>query len=757
MLVTKKYCFVIILVFFYLTTFSQYRIEGTVKSNNKAVPFASVYIEITHQGVTTDDDGNFKLIHSKAVCTLIISSIGYATQQVFINFNLADSNVKVIDVELVETSESLDAVIIIDQQSGLTRKTPYAVSDIDMKSITRQFNTGGLAAALTEIPGISGATLGVGIVKPFVRGLGFSRVVTIFQNNKLENHAWGQDHGLGLNSLGVSKVDVIKGPASILYGSGAIGGVLLVKDDEFYLNNTKISGRLGSAFNSVTKGVRTFASLGKTFENDLFFAVDAAFENHADYKDGNNRIIGNSRFNNQNIRVHAGLNKTKFKNKLSFTYLNQNLGIISDDELEASLATTRNDRDMQLPFQEVKDYLVSYTQESFHNKFQTYVHLSHHFNDRSEIESDFDAVDLGLDQYHTFISGRISFNEKQNFKHTFGFQTSFIKTQNKNNSQEILIPDANIFDIGTYYLVSKQLNSVFLQAGLRFDYRKVTAFADKPLFVASNFILPGNPENRQLSSDFSGLTSSLGATFNLSEFQNIKLNLSSGFRAPDLAELFSNGEHPGTSRFEVGNANFEREQSFQTDVSYAIETKGFKLGASVYYNTISNYIFFTNTGETRPEDGLQIWEFQQENAQLYGTEMSVNYKLSDAISLQSTAALVRGTLSESEENLTFIPADNYSFGLSFTPSFLKSTQIETDLTHFSRQNRPGFNEIETPAYTLLNTKVTKNFNWGSNKLTASMSVNNLLNKTYVDHLSILRAFEIPNPGRSFLTMLRWSF
>lgn len=754
---SNKYFLVFVGCLSYFTHYSQFIVEGQILCNNEPISFASIYIENTTIGATTEADGTFMIESSEAIFNLVISSIGYQKKIVSINFNSKSKNYKRLNIELIKDIESLDAIVIIDKQTGLTKKTPYAVSDLEMKTIFRQFNPGGLAASITEIPGISGATLGIGIVKPFIRGLGFSRVVTIFQNNKLENHQWGQDHGLGLNNLGVSKVNVIKGPASILYGSGAIGGVLLVIDDEAYLNSNKLTGNIGSSFSTVSNGIKTFASIGKRFNNHIFFAVEAAVENHADYKDGNGRIIGNSRYNNQNFRIHTGLDKTNFKNKLSFTYLNQNLGIISDDELEESLATRRNDRSMQLPFQEVKDYLISYTQESFHDKFQTYFHISHHFNDRSEIEESFDLIDLGINQNHTFLSGRISLNQKQNIKHSFGFQSSFVKTLNKNSAQEILVPDAETFDIGAYYLGSKQLNTIYLQAGIRFDYRKVTAFADRALLVDFGFILPGNPENRQLSTDFSGLTGSLGATFNLSKFQNIKINLSSGFRAPDLAELFSNGPHPGTSRFEVGNVNFEREQSFQTDISYALETSNFTLGASVYFNTISNYIFFANTGETRPEDGLQIWAFQQENAQLYGAELSLNYKFSEEISLSSTAALVRGTLRKSDENLTFIPADNFSLGVNYKPKFLKSTDIDTRLTHFAKQNRPGFNEIETPAYTLLNLGVTKDFRWGNKKLTASISANNLLNTTYVDHLSILRAFEIPNPGRSILTMLRFSF
>lgn len=749
--------FIYILFIFTGSIQAQYTVEGNVTSNIGAIATVSVYIENTNNGAVTDIYGGYIITSEQDKFHLIFSALGYQTQRIFIDFNQENYSKKLLNVYLVEQIESLDAITIIDQQSGLTRQTPYAVTAIDMKTMQSRFNPGGLAASITELPGISGATLGTGIVKPFIRGLGFSRVVTIFQNNKLENHQWGQDHGLGLNNLGVSRVDVVKGPASILYGSGAIGGVLLVKDDEFYLSSKKLSGNFGSSFNSNSLGNRNFLSLGQSFKNNLFFAIDAAIENHADYKDGDNRIIGNSRFNNQNIRVHTGIDKEQFKNKLSFTYLNQNLGIIEDDELNETMATTRNDRQMQLPFQKVTDYLVSYSQETFHDKFQTFLHTSYHYNDRSEIEEDFNEVDLGINQHHTFISGRISLTQKNNFKHSFGFQSGFLKTLNKNDAQEILIPDANTFDIGAYYLGSKKLDKIFLQAGLRFDYRKTTAFADRDLLVDYGFVLPGNPPNQQLSTEFNGFTGSLGATFTLNNVSNLKVNVSTGFRAPDLAELFSNGPHPGTNRYEVGNENFEREQSLQTDLSYALKLEKLEFGASIYYNSISNYIFFTNTGNIRPEDGLQIWEFQQQNANLYGTEWQLKYIFNEQFNANATAALVRGTTNNFKDNLTFIPTDNYSLALNYLPSFIKELQLETNVSHFSAQNRPGFNEIATPAYTLFNLGMTKNFDFGNDKLTVSIRANNLLNETYVDHLSILRAFEIPNPGRTFLVMLTYKF
>ncbi len=735
---------------------NQHIVSGVILSNNKPVPFATIYEKGTSSVTQSDSHGNFslQLITSKTI--LEISAIGYTTKVKNVDFE--NSGSLYLSIDLKESALELDAVVIIDKQSGLTRRTPYALTQVDMQHISQSNNAGGIAGVLKEFPGISGAELGPGIVKPFIRGLGFSRVVTLYQNNKLENHAWGQDHGLGLNGLGVKSVDVIKGPASILYGSGAIGGVIIVKDDESYLNTENMTGNLGATYNSTSNGFRNYASLGKKFQNNLFLAVDAAYENHADYKNGGNRIIGNSRFNYSTLRLHAGIDKENYKNKLSFTYQKQNLGIINDNELEETLATRRNDRKMQLPFQQVSDYLISFSEERLHEKFQTFMHLSHHFNDRNEIEEDFDEIDLGIKQHHTFFTGRISFFTKSDFTHTFGVQGSLINTSNKEEAKEILIPNSRTTDLGVYYLGSKQIQRFYLQGGLRFDYRNVEALANSKALIDYGFILPGNPDSQKLSKDFRGLTGSLGVSYRIHPNHQIKLNTSTGFRAPDLAELFSNGPHPGTSRFEVGNADFKREQSLQTDLTYNFTGNSLDLGASVYVNDISNYIFFTNTGKIRP-DGLEIWAFQQQNALLYGTEWEVKYRplQNDNLQLRVTAALVRGELKEVKENLTFIPADQHGFDVSYKPFFSKNTLFTATLNHTSKQNRPGFNELSTPAYTLVHTGVAHDFIFEKGVLNTSLQVKNLFNRNYVDHLSILRAFEITNPGRNVQLAVRYQF
>ncbi|MGM0933561.1 MAG: TonB-dependent receptor [Bacteroidota bacterium] len=752
-----RYLIIVLLIFCGNISTAQ-TISGKVgDKSGEPVALANIYLEDSKKGTTTGKDGKYILRNIKrGSYQLVISAMGYKT----IKKGITISEDQIINVTLEESKDQLDEILIVDTQTGLTRKTPYNVSTISMQGIENKGNPNGMMGSLRELPGLYGAEFGQGIIKPFIRGLGFSRVVTIYQGNKLENHQWGADHGLGINDLGVKRVEVVKGPASVLYGSGALGGVLLVKDEDNFMNSEKITGSIGSTYNSVSRGIRTYASAGKSLKNDLFFAVDMAMENHADYQNGDQRIIGNSRFNSKSLRLHSGVKKENFENTLAFTYNDQDLGIIHDEEMlpSESLATRPNDRKMQLPFQEVSDYLFSYNQETKNDQFETSLHISHHFNERREIESARELIDLGLKQNHTFFNARLSLPNRK-IKHSFGVQGSFVKTRNFENSEDFLIPDAGVFESGIYYLASASLDSWYVQGALRYDYRQVTADATAAYLIADEFILPGNPENRKLIREFGGLTGSLGATKTFNNQQQLKLNFSTAFRAPDLAELFSNGPHPGTNRFEKGNDTFGREQSYQVDATYSFRKNKFQANVSVFGNLVENYIFFTASLEQPPENNQEIWSYLQTNTGFYGMEFDVKYNWLNENRLETSVsgAFVRARDLDARGNLSFIPPDNFNLKATYYALSDKSMTIFSRLRIISDQNKTGLNEEKTPGYTLLNLGVNKKFRFGKNSLDAGFTIHNALDKTYVDHMSLLRAFNVSSPGRNIMLNLKYNF
>jgi iron complex outermembrane receptor protein len=250
----------------------------------------------------------------------------------------------------------------------------------------------------------------------------------------------------------------------------------------------------------------------------------------------------------------------------------------------------------------------------------------------------------------------------------------------------------------------------------------------------------------------------LGASRKIGEGHTIKANFSTGFRAPDLAELFSNGPHPGTNRFEVGGADFDREQSLQGDLGYSYEGKLFRVSVSGYSTLIENYIFFAATGELR-DDGLEVWAFDQTDGILYGGEFSATCTPlgDDRLTLSASAHFIRGEDLNSDDNLTFVPPDQMMFRIGGKPVAEDAIALFLGGRYAALQNRPGQGEASTPAYFLLDAGAERSFQIGGTVFTAGISVFNALNAVYVDHMSILRAFNVTHPGRNVAVNLLLQF
>ena len=742
-----------------LSLVGQKTISGVVTIEERKIEGATVTISSSKSSVKTDKNGAFEILTSEEKnCIVKVTYPG--TINYTDTLDLTNQSSIQLKVQLQLDMQLFDEVVISSNSLGLTNRTPYTINRLELKDVSYKGSPSGIMGIIQNEPGVNSADMGHGISKPFIRGLGFSRIATLYQGNKLENHQWGADHGLGLNDLGVSSVEIVKGPASILYGSGAIGGVIVLNDDESYLDSSKVTGNIGTTINTISTGIRTYGSIGKKFENGFFIATDIAAESHADYFDGNNRLVGNSRFNSQTLRFHTGIKKERFHSKLSYTYNNQFLGIIDDNEMvdSLSLSTFRSDRAMQLPFQQVTDHLITYRQKMKHSdKLLSEITVSYHYNDRSEIEEDVNEIDLGLNQSHTFYTAKLNYLQNQ-WRHTFGVQGSIVAMKNKRDAKEILIPNALSYENGVYYLGTWSKNNHTLQGGLRYDVRYTEGNANQANIIEQGYVLPNDDGSGTLGKLFTGFTGSFGYSYQLEKGGILKSNLSSGYRAPDIAELFANGNHPGTNRFEVGNVNFKREQNLQLDASFGKKTRLFNYEISLFGNLVNNYIFFSDSGDTTAT-GLNIWSFNQLNALLYGGEFYTQYTPfgNKRLSLSLSGNLIRGIQTESRENLTFIPADRVVLNVQYKPILKKSIYLYSNLQQIFNQNRPGFNEVSTTGYQLWSAGAKYELQINRQMITFALTGFNLLNINYVDHISILRAFSIPSPGRNLMLNLQWKF
>lgn len=755
-MVKNVFTIFLVLVTFYSTARDYRMLTGLVidKVTQEPIPGVSIFFSELNRGVVTDEHGRFSIGSLPERGLMVqVSFIGYKSV-----IRKIEADHQKILFELEQSTTTIDEIVVSGAYVMSRESSPIVISKMDKLDLLRQ-PAPSLMSALTRVPGVSEISLGPGISKPVIRGMSFSRVLSVYQGARFENQQWGADHGLGLTETGISGVEIIKGPASLIYGSGAMAGVInLLEERDAALGEIEGDFNLRGYSNSI--GGRMEAGAKGMTSNGFNWSLRAAAESHADYLDGDGAPVGNTRFNTQNFKGSLGLTKKWGDTKLRYTYLKQRLGILEEDELN-ELVTTRNDRQMQLPFQDVSDHFISSETNVFLGEDRLKLTLGYHWNFREEIEDNFDEVDLGLRQQNLMYDLKYFKSVLPELELIVGGQGFYLQNINYEHAEEFLIPDAVKDDRSIYTLLNYNKNKWVLQGGLRYDYRKVNANASGEKFIDYGFELPGSPENREIARTFGGMTTSGGATFRPSDKWRFRINIASGFRAPDLAELFSNGPHPGTSRFELGNATFEREQNLQTDIGIRYRTSEFSLLVEAFYNRVNNYIFFSPTAEQVGD--LTVWSFEQDDAHLYGGEVMLEvhpsaFKWVDFMSSYSTAI---GQRRSDNTYLPYIPAFRWNQELSLRPNVRTNAMSHPYIKVFGSwvmdQDRTAPLEEATPGYFLLGLNVGGDISLGNQSLNVFLSGTNLLNKTYMDHLSLYRPFGINQMGRNISLHMRYSF
>lgn len=721
----------------YTVASAQNSLIGKITSKEKNEPVsATIYIPQLEKGTVADFDGNYTLNSIPGGnYNVVFSSLGYATISKKINFS--NNQTVTEDLQLEESAVEIEEVIVSTPFHKLQSDNVMKVERIS----TEILNSSGavtLADGIKNIAGVDLITTGTGIGKPVIRGLSSNRVLTYTQGVRLENQQFGDEHGLGINEAGIESVEVIKGPASLLYGSDALGGVLYLNPEKFAISG-ETHGDLSSTYFSNILGTSTNLGL-KTSGEKLKFLVRGSFSEFSDYKTGAGYRVTNSRFNEKDLKTGIQYLGTKFKSTLRYNYNRSNIGIAEE------IGEQTRSKNLELPFQEVDNHILSFANTVFLNNSSLDVKAGYLFNDRREFEDDpaIAALRLKLNTFNYDV--KYNLPEMGRFETIIGLQGMF--QNNKNEGEEILIPNANTTDVGLLGTSHYHLEKVDLQAGIRFDARKIESDAARnPL---DNDFIPA------LSKTFTSFTAALGAKMDLLEKFSARVNLASGFRAPNLAELTSNGIHEGTNRYEKGNAELTNEQNFQADLSFEYRNEHVELFANGFYNSVNNYIFLSPTNETI--DDTQVYDYLQNDAALYGGELGFHLHPHplDWLHLESSFETVTGKLSN-ENYLPLIPANSFrnTFRVelhdgktrkrSFAFITLENTLNQKNVSNF---------ETRTGGYSLLSAGIESSFQLQKALLKLGVNGTNLTNKEYISHLSRFKPDGILNIGRGINVNLK---
>lgn len=735
------------MLFISLKNYSQVKLIGTVKLDSSDVPVQKVIISIPELNLVTqtNNNGNYTLTNlPRGLFVIQYTLLGYKTEIERLNLN--DTIIKnntVLHKSYMQYSE----IVIYGTSETNNNETANDITQLSVTEMRAEGNLN-LSDGLTQMPGVSQLTTGPGISKPVIRGLFGNRIQTVLYGLRFDNQQWQDEHGLGLSDVGVDRIEIIKGPASLLYGSEAMGGVInIIEEKSAPVNTVKVDFSTRLFSNTYGQGL----DLGiKGATKKINWRVRLGEDSHADYSDGNNQRVLNSRFGGYYAKAGFGFNTKHWASQNEYAFNQNNFGFLMDTVQLKDKADDRISRAFDRPHHTV--YLnVFSSQNSFYlRNSKLKLNLGVQNNNRQEQEGGNKiSLNMLLNSYIANLVWTKVLKTKSELK--LGSQSLY--QTNFNIGSRTIIPDATIFETSIFSYFTSRLEDLVLEGGIRYDYRNIETY--KTGTINTDAEGPGNkivPFNKT----FNSLNGSLGLSWFTAKYITLKSNLSTGYRSGNLAELSSNGLHEGTFRFEIGDPNLKIEKNICLDLSATFKTSWINFASSVYCNRFLNYIYLAPSGNEYI--GFQVYNYLQQNATLKGIELTsdVCLKKSPSINWITSYSYVEGAL-DNGNYLPFISAPKVKSDLKL--SYRNSNKIEMvylkpGITYVDAQNKPGDFETTTPAYYLVNASAGITIKSLKKMIEISISGNNLLNKTYYDHLSRFKYFGIYNIGRNISLNLK---
>ena len=537
--IRKKSFLLAFLTFFSFPMLAQ-KIVGRVLSEStaKGISSATVYIVETDQSSLTDSLGRFSIVKPKTeTFRMKISAKGFQNQFITIKTEQID-----FVFYLVSQHVDLQEITISGSSTQVQNQNPFHIETRKLSELTN-ISAINMGEVIARIPGVYQASLGNGISKPVIRGLQGMRVVSLLNGLRIEGQQWGGDHGMGIAELGVGSVEVIKGPSSLLYGADALGGVLYFSDAPFAATGTREIQTYGLGQTNTMGGVGRF--LWKESRDKVRWMLGASYTNHADFQLPSGKFAENSRFNEFVLKSAVGFNGKKSVHNLRYNYIHSTTGIpghshdtmVSPETFQVDIQR----RKYSLPAQFFSNHYFSSDNKWYTSKNEYQVLAGWTYNQLIEFDEKVTIPSLSMNLMNSLYSVKWTNKAIENLKITSGIQGMFQVNNNEPNASDTLIPNSRTFDNGIYTSMQYTYKLWNFQAGARYDLRNINTLHS---FSGSD----------ALTRNFGGFNSSLGGVY-AGKKLTFRTSLSTGYRAPHLTELVSNGFHHGALRFEIGDQN----------------------------------------------------------------------------------------------------------------------------------------------------------------------------------------------------------
>ncbi|WP_419700138.1 TonB-dependent receptor [Mucilaginibacter sp. NFX135] len=634
-------------------------LKGRVIANNEPLSYASVSIKGLGRGASTNTKGYFEIKNiPPGTYGITITSIGYEADTIRITINNDEPVIK--NVTLKEKPSKLNEVVVTGvSRATQLRSNPVPITVMGKKEIEQHVNNNIIDAIIKGVPGVSAVTTGPNISKPFIRGLGYNRVLTLYDGIRQEGQQWGDEHGIEIDQYGIGRAEVVKGPASLTYGSDALAGVINLIPYIPNGDDGKLNGDFITDYHTNNGMIGT--SVGLSYkQNNWKYAFRATAKTAHDYQNKIDGFVYNTGFREFNLSGIARVDKSWGYSQIGATLYDNRQEIPDGSRDSLSRRFTKQiyeagqDNIKNRPIVS-NDELRSYAITALHQRIQHYrvyntnslkigdgsINTSLGFQQSIRREYNHPTIPEQAGLY--VVLNTINYDVRYNLPSFGGVETTagingMYQSNRSKTATDFPIPDYNLFDAGGFLFAKKSFGHIDISGGLRYDTRHVTwnnfyVGTDAQTGFGKQVHLPDTAgaslQFPAFTHNYRGFSGSLGLTYNISDRLLLKANIARGYRAPNITEIGSNGLDPGAHIVYLGNRNFNPEFSLQQDLGFIAYLPDMDIIAEVFNNNINNYIYQAKLNDANGNPviivpGNSTYQYQQSKARLYGAELTLN-------------------------------------------------------------------------------------------------------------------------------------
>ncbi|HVI48904.1 MAG TPA: TonB-dependent receptor [Chitinophaga sp.] len=696
-------------------------IKGKVSASGKPIQFANVAVPALKTGAVADQQGNFVISHVRpGNWEIKVSMVGY--QPISLKRTVSAGQTISLDISLEEDLSKLNEVVVTGvSRATAVRKNPIPIAVISKREMNMNVNNNIIDAIVKGIPGVSAVTTGPNISKPFIRGLGYNRVLTLFDGVRQEGQQWGDEHGIEIDQYGIARAEVIKGPASLTYGSDALAGVINMIPDIPELEGGKLKGSFLTDYHSNNGMIGS--SLGLAYNrNDWKYVLRGTLKAAHNYRNKVDGYVYGTAYREYNLTALARVDKAWGHSQWGATLYDntQEIPDGSRDSLTRKFTRQINETDSIknrpiVPDNELRTYNIN----PLHQRIQHYRLYNHTkwllgkgditttIGIQRSVRREYNHPEMPAQPGLYVVLNTLNYDVRYNLPTLNGLETTIgVNGMYQNNKSkkatDFPIPDYHLLDIGGFLFAKKSFGKLDISGGIRYDSRhihwndfyvgqnKENGFEKKvnlPDTVGARLQFPVFRHN------YTGISGSLGFTYNLSERVLVKANIARGYRAPNITEIGSNGLDPGAHIVYLGNRGFKPEFSLQEDIGFLAYLKDLDISVELFNNNIENYIYQARLYDDNGDPvvivpGNATYRYQQSMARLYGAEVSVNLhpRIVPWLALNNSVAYTEG-LNRNNELIS-----KYGKAAKYLP-FIPPMHIRSELKATAQRNFGAFSKV----------------------------------------------------------------